>query len=62
MDIRQSLLVLSLIHILPVPVEMSMPHVYENQIEYCDKHLKYRDSVIISTHPHNCLLYTSRCV
>ena len=28
-----------------------MPHVYANQIEYCDKHLKYRDSVIISTHP-----------
>ena len=30
---------------LPVTVEMSMPHVYANQIEYCDKHLKYRDSV-----------------
>ena len=38
---------------LPVTVEMSMPHVYANQIEYCDKHLTYRDSVIISTHPHN---------
>ena len=38
---------------LPVTVEMSMPHVYANQIEYCDKHLKYRDSVSISTHPHN---------
>ena len=38
---------------LPVTVEMSMPHVYANQIEYCDKHLKYRDSVTISTHPHN---------
>ena len=38
---------------LPVTVEMSMPHVYANQIEYCDKHLKCRDSVIISTHPHN---------
>ena len=38
---------------LPVTVEMSMPHVYANQIEYCDKHLKYRDRVIISTHPHN---------
>ena len=46
---------------LPVTVEMSMPHVYANQIEYCDKHLKYRDSVIISTHPpqrprHRCCL------
>ena len=38
---------------LPVTVEMSMPHIYANQIEYCDKHLKHRDSVIISTHPHN---------
>mgnify|MGYP006900172236 CR=1 FL=1 len=35
---------------LPVTVEMSMPHVYANQID-CDKHLKYRDSVIISTIP-----------
>ena len=38
---------------LPVTVEMSMPHIYANQIEWCSKHLKYRDSVIISTHPHN---------
>ena len=38
---------------LPVTVEMSMPHVYANQIEYCDKHLSHRDSVIISSHPHN---------
>ena len=38
---------------LPVTVEMSMPHVYANQIEWCSKHLKYRDSVILSTHPHN---------
>lgn len=38
---------------LPVTVEMSMPHVYANQIEWCSKNLKYRDSVILSTHPHN---------
>ena len=38
---------------LPVTVEMSMPHVYANQIEWCSNHLKYRDSVILSTHPHN---------
>ena len=38
---------------LPVTVEMSMPHVYANQIEWCSQHLKYRDSVILSTHPHN---------
>ncbi len=38
---------------LPVTVEMSMPHVYANQIEWCSRNLKYRDSVILSTHPHN---------
>ena len=38
---------------LPVTVEMSMPHVYANQIEWMSDNLKYRDSVIISTHPHN---------
>ena len=38
---------------LPVTVEMSMPHVYASQIEYCSCHLHYRDSVILSTHPHN---------
>lgn len=38
---------------LPVTVEMSMPHVYANQIEYCSDRLKYRDAVILSTHPHN---------
>ena len=38
---------------LPVTVEMSMPHVYANQIEWCSDNLKYRDSVILSLHPHN---------
>ena len=38
---------------LPVTVEMSLPHIYANQIEWCSNHLKYRDSVILSTHPHN---------
>lgn len=38
---------------LPVTVEMSLPHVYASQIEYFDKYIHNRDSVIISTHPHN---------
>ncbi len=38
---------------LPVTVETSMPHVYASQVEYMKKHLKYSDSIIISTHPHN---------
>lgn len=38
---------------LPVTVELSMPHVYGQQIEYMHKHLNRRDSVILSLHPHN---------
>lgn len=38
---------------LPVTVEMSMPHVYASQVEYCSRQLHFRDSVILSTHPHN---------
>ena len=38
---------------LPVTVSHSMPHVYAGQVEYMSKNLAYRDSVIISLHPHN---------
>ncbi len=38
---------------LPVTVEESMPHVYACQIEYMCKHLKNREDLIISLHPHN---------
>lgn len=38
---------------LPVTVEVSMPHVYANQVEYMSKNLKYRENVVISLHPHN---------
>jgi 2-isopropylmalate synthase len=38
---------------LPVTVEVSMPHVYANQVEYMHKNLKYRENVVISLHPHN---------
>lgn len=38
---------------LPATVSMSMPHVYASQIEYMSDHLKYRDNVILSLHPHN---------
>ena len=38
---------------LPVTVEVSMPHVYANQIQYMNDNLKYRENVIISLHPHN---------
>ncbi len=38
---------------LPVTVELSMPHVYANQVEYMCDNLKYRDCVEVSLHPHN---------
>lgn len=38
---------------IPTTVQIAMPHVFACQIEYIHKHLKYRDSVIISVHPHN---------
>lgn len=38
---------------LPATVSMSMPHVYASQIEYMSGHLKFREHVILSVHPHN---------
>ena len=38
---------------IPATVETAMPHVFATQIEYVSKHLKYRDHVVLSLHPHN---------
>ncbi len=38
---------------IPATVENAMPHVFANQVEYIHKNLKYRDSVVLSIHPHN---------
>lgn len=38
---------------LPVTVSHSMPHVYAAQVEYMCKHLRSRESVTVSLHPHN---------
>jgi len=38
---------------LPNTVEMCTPNTYADQIEYFIKHLKNRESAIISLHPHN---------
>ncbi|MDE6034508.1 MAG: 2-isopropylmalate synthase [Ruminococcus sp.] len=38
---------------LPVTVQLSMPHVYANQIEYMCENINNRENVIISLHPHN---------
>ncbi len=38
---------------LPNTVEMSTPNTYADQIEYCCRNMKHRDSAIISLHPHH---------
>ena len=38
---------------LPVTVELSMPHIYANQVEYMCSKLYKRENVIVSLHPHN---------
>lgn len=38
---------------IPTTVENAMPHVFGCQVEYIHKHLKYRDAVELSIHPHN---------
>lgn len=38
---------------LPTTVEMTTPNVYADRIEWFDRHLKRRDSVILSLHTHN---------
>jgi len=38
---------------LPSTVEMAMPNVYADQIEWMSRHLPQRDSVILSVHAHN---------
>lgn len=38
---------------LPTTVQVAMPHVFACQIEYMHKHLKYRENVVLSVHPHN---------
>ena len=38
---------------LPSTVEMATPNVYADQIEWLGRHVRDRDSVILSVHPHN---------
>ncbi len=41
------------VHNLPATVEIAMPNVYADQIEYMHRNLARRDAVILSVHPHN---------
>jgi 2-isopropylmalate synthase len=38
---------------LPATVEMATPNIYADQIEWMHRNLAYRDSIILSLHPHN---------
>nr|WP_062340104.1 2-isopropylmalate synthase [Herbidospora sakaeratensis] len=38
---------------LPATVEMATPNVYADSIEWMHRNLRYRDSIILSLHPHN---------
>lgn len=38
---------------LPATVEVSTPNVFADQVEWMQRHLNYRDRVVLSIHPHN---------
>jgi len=38
---------------LPATVEMATPNVYADSIEWMDRHLRHRENVVLSLHPHN---------
>ncbi|WP_062348052.1 2-isopropylmalate synthase [Herbidospora yilanensis] len=38
---------------LPATVEMATPNVYADSIEWMHRNLRYRDSIVLSLHPHN---------
>ena len=38
---------------LPSTVEMNTPNVYADQMEWMNRHVKNRESIILSVHPHN---------
>ncbi|KQY47680.1 2-isopropylmalate synthase [Cellulomonas sp. Root137] len=38
---------------LPATVEMATPNVYADSIEWMSRNLRYRESVVLSLHPHN---------
>ncbi len=53
MDILQPTPERPIIFNLPATVEAATPNIYADQIEWFGRHIRNRDSVIISLHPHN---------
>jgi 2-isopropylmalate synthase len=38
---------------LPATVEAAMPNVFADQVEWMDRNMGFRDSIVLSVHPHN---------
>ncbi len=38
---------------LPATVEAAIPNVFADQIEWMDRNMGFRDSIVLSVHPHN---------
>ena len=38
---------------LPATVEAAMPNMFADQIEWMDRNMSFRDSIVLSVHPHN---------
>jgi 2-isopropylmalate synthase len=53
MDILQPTPERPIIFNLPATVEAATPNIYADQIEWFGRHIRNRDSVVISLHPHN---------
>jgi 2-isopropylmalate synthase len=53
MDVWQPTKAKRCIFNLPATVEMSTPNIYADQIEWFGRHIRNRDCVVISLHPHN---------
>src|SRR3546814_12375369 len=53
MDILQPTREKPIILNLPATVEAATPNIYADQIEWFCRHIRDRDKVVISLHPHN---------
>jgi 2-isopropylmalate synthase len=53
MDVLQPTPDTPLILNLPATVEAATPNIYADQIEWFGRHIRHRDSVVLSLHPHN---------
>jgi 2-isopropylmalate synthase len=53
MDVWEPTAARPLILNLPATVEMATPNIYGDQIEWFHRHIRARDTIVLSLHPHN---------